>query len=489
MALKKLDLSPSSSKRPVDPLAIFEKLTLRGSIENIWAPQGEALKAWHKDHRDASDVVVQLNTGGGKTLVGLLMAQSLVNEKHGHVLYVCPNNQLVEQINERAREVGLAPALRYGGDWTNKEAYDSAHTFCITNYDTLFNGKSIFLHNPPDALLFDDAHVAENVIRSQFTLRLAKEHPAFSRILNLCRKHFANSSQWSRFADVTSGQRTTVLFVPTFVVWQHADEFRQILLDNGVADETETLFVWEHLKEHLNLCCLVADGSGLEITPVVPPISLLSSFEPGVRRIYLTATMPSQASFARTFGVAKPVVIQPSGKSGDAQRLFVFASGKDDDKQRASAMKLVEDRKCCVISPSYSKGEQWLPRVNLYEKHGGQGEINRFSKSKDAEMLGLVARYDGIDLPGEACRILLLDRLPTAETLIDRFIDESIQVETIRTSHTATRVVQAIGRIFRSNTDHGVVVPCRTRSSSLAAEPEKSCAFTEVASTADSVRR
>ncbi len=81
MALKKLDLSPSSGKRPVDPLRIFKKLTLRGSIENIWEPQAEALKEWHNNHRDTSDVVVQMNTGGGKTLVGLLMAQSLVNEK------------------------------------------------------------------------------------------------------------------------------------------------------------------------------------------------------------------------------------------------------------------------------------------------------------------------------------------------------------------------------------------------------------------------
>ena len=73
-------------------------------------------------------------------------------------------------------------------------------------------------------------------------------------------------------------------------------------------------------------------------------------------------------------------------------------------------------------------------------------------------MLGLVARYDGIDLPGDACRVLILDRLPTGENLMDRFIDESIRIETIRMSNTATRVVQAIGRIFRSNTDHGVVL-------------------------------
>ncbi len=93
MALKKIKLSVPSSKKPIDPLEIFRKLKLRGSIENIWDPQAKALEKWHKNRTD-SDVVLQMNTGGGKTLVGLLMAQSLANEKKGRVLYVCPNNQL-----------------------------------------------------------------------------------------------------------------------------------------------------------------------------------------------------------------------------------------------------------------------------------------------------------------------------------------------------------------------------------------------------------
>lgn len=326
------------------------------------------------------------------------------------------------------------------------------------NYATLFNGKSIFRYEDIDALVFDDAHVAENVIRGQFTLQISREHEAFGRILHLCRRHFANSSQAEHFEDVAEGRFTSVLFVPMFVVWEHANEFRKTLLDLGVDNDEKTLFAWQHLKEHLNHCCIVADGSGLEITPVVLPLSQLNYFQEEVRRVYLTATLPSQASFARTFGVAEPTVVQPSGKSGDAQRLFVFVPGKDDEEQRNEAKAIVADHKCCVISPSRKKGQEWVPPANIYDTDAGQEEIDRFRESKKAEMLGLVARYDGIDLPGDACKVLILDRLPTGENLIDRFIDESIRVEMIRISHTATRVVQAIGRIFRSNTDHGVVL-------------------------------
>ena len=348
MALKKVSLSISKGKKPVDPLEIFNKLTLRGSIENIWEPQGEALKLWQKVRYD-HDVVIQMNTGGGKTLVGLLIAQSLVNEKKGHVIYVCPNNQLVEQIVNRAKEIGLAPAIRYKSGWINREEYESGNIFCVTNYASIFNGRSIFHNEDIDAIVFDDAHVAENVIRGQFTLRIPYGNKAFPKILHLFRKHYANSSQSERFEDVSKGRFTPVMFVPTFIVWEHAPELRKTLFDCGVETDSNTKFAWEYLKEHLNHCAVVADGSGIDITPLVLPLSQLNYFQENVRRIYLTATLPSRASFVRTFGADSPTFVQPSGKSGEAQRLFVFVPGSDDDEQRSVAKRLAKQYKCCVI--------------------------------------------------------------------------------------------------------------------------------------------
>ena len=64
MGLKKLKLSIPSGHKSIDPIDIFNKITLRGSIKNIWEPQAEALRKWHK-LRNANDVVIQMNTGGG----------------------------------------------------------------------------------------------------------------------------------------------------------------------------------------------------------------------------------------------------------------------------------------------------------------------------------------------------------------------------------------------------------------------------------------
>jgi hypothetical protein len=398
-----------------------------------------------------------MNTGGGKTLVGLLIAQSLVNESK-HVLYVCANNQLVEQTKAKADECGINYSARYKSDWENERKYDSAETFCITNYASVFNGKSIFHRRDVDAIIFDDAHVAENTIRSQFTLNIESGNVLYSKTVSLFRNYFSNTSIGSIFEDAVSGAWNRIIYVPMFIINEYAKQLRTMFIEGGIDSEESTLFSWEYLKDNLNHCCFFISGRDIEITPSVIPFHRLEFFNDTTRRIYLTATMPTQTAFVRTFGKKDVNIINPSGKSGDAQRLFVFLRGEEDKQHKEDALKLIGQRKSCVISPSTKKAEEWADHGYIFTRKDGHSKIQEFADSENSEMLILVARYDGIDLPGKACQILVLDRLPMGESLYDSFIDKSIQIDTIRASQTATRLVQAIGRIFRSNTDHGVVM-------------------------------
>lgn len=458
MSLRNLKLNIKKGKRPTDPMAIFQGLTLRGAIENIWGPQQSALREWHEKFRAAHDNIVEMNTGGGKTLVGLLIAQSLLNETRGHILYVCPTNQLVEQTIEKAGECGLSVASRYDRAWSNRPQFDGGDAFCVTNYAALFNGQTVFRSTPVDGIVFDDAHVAESIIRSQFTIRIAKSTELFRKILTIYRAHFANSCQASHFEDVSNEEWDSLVFVPMFIAKKHAQELRKLLVVSGIDDSDDNKYPWEHLKNRIDRCCVFLSGGGINITPSVIPLHTMPYFADGVRRVYLTATIPSQASFSRTFGVPKPNIISPRGKSGDAQRLFVFPLADTDEAQKEDVLELIAGRKACVISSSRKRAEEWVPPASIYESKSGHTGIQTFAKAKEASMLALVARYDGVDLPGNACRILILDRLPIGENLFDKFIDQVLQISMLRSSHTAIRITQAIGRIFRSNTDHGVVI-------------------------------
>jgi hypothetical protein len=456
MDLSKLPIKPSKRNLATSPRDIFKSLTLRGSVQNIWEPQADALSAWEKK-RGASDVVIQMNTGGGKTLVGLLVAQSLVNETKGKVLYVCPTNQLVEQVASKAAECGLSVATYMRSRWTNENIYDASMGPCITNYAAVFNGKSIFANHEIKGIIFDDAHVAGNFIRGQFTIRLDSDDPAFNEVAELFRGHFARDGQAQRFDDVCSGDWFTLLFVPSFEVSAKAARMRGILVKHGI-QKGDQCFPWEYLKDQLHHCAVFISGSGIEITPNLLPCPTLSYFQGDVRRVYMTATMPSHVEFSRTFGVGNIERIVPGGKSGEAQRQFLFINGENDDDRRNAALALVEKRKACIITPSDRAANEWCPPATKFARTQGHATIESFAKSKAPEKLALAARYDGIDLPGDACRILVLSGMPIGETLIDRFIDQTLRIERLRTAHTATRLVQAIGRIFRSNTDHGAVL-------------------------------
>jgi len=170
--------------------------------------------------------------------------------------------------------------------------------------------------------------------------------------------------------------------------------------------------------------------------------------------------MPSPVQFSQTFGVANAEVIRPGGKSGDSQRLFVFAPGSNDDEQRQWTKDVVNSYKACVIAPSKKRAEVWTDIADIYDGSAGDAGVERFKAAPPPKKMVMAARYDGIDLPGDACRLLVLDGIPVGSFGIERFVDESLHHTNARTSTTAIRLTQAIGRIFRSNTDHGVVILC-----------------------------
>src|SRR5207249_8575674 len=168
------------------------------------------------------------------------------------------------------------------------------------------------------AIVFDDAHVASNFVRSHFTLKIPSTHAAFKDLANLFRSHFYQSSQMQQFEDALSGDRLSLLFVPMFEVRRQSDLMRQLLVKNGVDQAKETSFSWEYLKDRLSRCTVILSGSSIEIAPPVLPVHTLPYFQKEVRRVYLTATLPTRVEFLRTFGISNPTPIAPGGKSGEA---------------------------------------------------------------------------------------------------------------------------------------------------------------------------
>ena len=90
-----------------DPIELYGTLD-RKSVAGPLRPAQEAvLSEWYKKHRTENDLIIKLHTGEGKTLVGLLILQSLLNSKENPCLYICPNKYLVKQVCSEADKFGI----------------------------------------------------------------------------------------------------------------------------------------------------------------------------------------------------------------------------------------------------------------------------------------------------------------------------------------------------------------------------------------------
>ncbi|MGH2988461.1 MAG: helicase C-terminal domain-containing protein [Solirubrobacterales bacterium] len=65
----------------------------------------------------------------------------------------------------------------------------------------------------------------------------------------------------------------------------------------------------------------------------------------------------------------------------------------------------------------------------------------------------LANRYDGIDLPGEACRLLVLDGLPVAVNHLERFLYQRLAATGLLGERMRTRLTQGVGRATRGEGD------------------------------------
>lgn len=458
-----LSKQPTYRPGPVEPISLFRSLKIRSgsAIKEMWAPQADALREWDAQ-RAAKDVLVQLNTGAGKTLIGLIAAQSLVNETRGKVVYCCATRQLVEQTRAKAEELGV-PTATYvgGGEWLDQEVYQRARGPVLTTYAALFNGKSTFRHDALAAAVFDDAHTAHDAVRGAFTLNVerSKREALYDGLVSAVRDYFHSAGRGFIYdAVIERREPSTVLLVPMFELLRHAGEFRARFLEHGAEEHRDLLFAWAHLGERLDRCLLLFDGDRAQLTPLLPPVGALRAFRGDVRRLYLSATMRVNDEFVRTFGRRPEHVITPGGRAGDTERLFVLPnSSLIEEAARAWAEEATRGLKTVIMTSSWKGAEEWKAHAEVFDSELGHERVRQFAASAD-ERLVFVARYDGIDLPDDACRVMIVDGLPSGLSLLDRFFEQHLERTGISNAKIASRLVQILGRTSRGMSDYGVVL-------------------------------
>ncbi len=456
--------------KAIEPSEIFRRLPKPPGINDLYTSQAEVLQTWFA-RRKERDVVLKLHTGGGKTLVGLLVAQSTLNEIGEPVLYLAPTVQLVNQALDKAKAHGI-PAVPYQSGQPLNDDFINSNVIMVATYKALFNGRSKFglrgggQPQAVSAVILDDAHVAFSVVRDSFTLEVQshKEHPRYENLVDLFRRAFKEMDRLGTFDDIVSGSDYGLLEVPYWAWHEQLDAVREQLK----SDADNYALVWPLLRDQLHLCHALISRNAFTITPILPLVNAFPTFSEAPRRVYMSATIADDSEIIRTFD-ADPNSVQNALTSrslaGVSERMILIPDlmpFKFD--VRAAIEKLVEWTSkqklgAVILVPSNKAALKWSGVATVA---AGSQKVEMLVEALQARTASGPAvfanRYDGIDLPGDSCRLLVMSGLPAGTSDYEIFRASALYGGATITRMLAQRIEQGIGRGARGSGDYCVVL-------------------------------
>lgn len=465
-----MPFKPISSASPVpeSPLRLFDELPrMPGSIPELWRQQGEILDEYAESFADKPDVAIELPTGTGKTIVGLLIGDWRRRKHRRPVLYACPTHQLVHQVAAIAKQEGN-PAVTLLGSHTKWVAADESRYFAaealgITTYSTIFNASPKI--GDPGAIVFDDAHAAEQYVAEAWSISVDRfEYPeAYKALLKAVRPGLGGMFHQSmEQSSVDLRARLNIRLVVPLRRPKMAEAINLALRE--LPEQSSPWWSWITIRTGLPACLVYVSWREILVRPFIPPTSENQPFVGASQRVYLSATLGHAGELERSFGRANIARLPlPNGRSPrSGRRYFIFGELADGDPTALAITVTQAAGKALVLATSTADARNAADTLNtsgwpVLGKEEVERSLSAFADKSHA-ILTLAGRYDGMDLPDDACRLVCFEGLPDWAHLQERFLSSSVRATIALEERTRTRVVQGAGRATRNPSDHAIVL-------------------------------
>lgn len=463
------------------PEALFRTLRPSDSgVRHLWSHQADLLRDYVSLSGTVADVAVELPTGAGKTLVGLLLAEYRRSALGHRVAYLCPISQLAAQAAEKAAGYGIDAVLLVGGrakfDRADLTAFTRGNAVAITNYHNVFNSSPSI---EAQTLVLDDAHAGEGAVADLWSVTAERDELLYealrSAVASSLPKPFAARL---RDAALDPRQRGDVELVPPLAVVERADILCEAISEHA---RNHNVYSGQMIADQLEHCLVYVSWDGILIRPLIPPTSEHAAFADAEQRIYMSATLGAGGELERSFGVTEITrLLVPKGwdEHGSGRRFFIFpAAAQDvDDVDDCVAGAIERAGKALVLAPSnreLAKFENLAMPPTVPSIFTGEAEKDLATfASADTGAVLLANRYDGIDLPDDACRLIVLTGLPAATHLQERFLHDTLDARRVLAERIRTRIVQGAGRCTRNAQDYAAVVVRGARLTDFCARDE-----------------
>lgn len=447
----------------IHPREIFGALPAKSAgLQYLRDVQTEVINQWFI-RRDERDLVIKMNTGSGKTILGLLLLKSCLNEGKGPAVYVAPDKYLVNQVINEAKRLGISVT-----DEPSSLRFQKGQDILVIHTHVLFNGKSTFgvngvIRKQIGSIVVDDAHACISTTVGQFTLTIKNTNQLYKDLLTIFADDLATQSE-TGIVEIMCGYPNKNMLVPYWSWANKQSQITKLLLKDK--DSDDVVFAWPLLREYLHLCQCVVSSECVEISTRCLPVDSIPSFTNAKRRIYMTATLSDDSVLVTDFDAnPKSVInpISPSTANDIGDRLILVPQELNPDTTEVALKTFFKNASAyfnvVVIVPSFNRAKFWedvaVMTLSASNLHDG---VDQLKSNPKLGLVVLVNKYDGIDLPNDACRLLVIDGQPDVRREIDKINQSVLSGSEELSSQYIQKIEQGMGRGIRSNEDYCVVI-------------------------------
>lgn len=445
---------------------LFESLDRQTSHTELRPAQKQSLEALTYN-RDKKDTILKISTGAGKTTIGLLYLQSHMEEKEEPAVYLCPTKQLVDQVYQEASKLGIKATIYPAGEPHPHHEGTSAKAVIICTYDKLFNAKTTFDRTDvllrPCAMVLDDAHAGIEEIKDSYRLRIPDDinNNFIAFFSGSCSKY--KKGTWEA---ILNKDPLASMEIPYWLWRSIIDDITEYL--SKFAERQDFMFVWPYLRDILRWCRCIVSGAGTEIIPDIIPICMNKAFYYAKHRLFMSATLADDSILIRELGCSVDAALEPiipEADKGLGERMVLVPSLVSQDLNRIWVMTICKQLsgkgvRVVILCPNEFMARQWEP----YGAHVFMGDdvTNAVAQLKNQtsklSFVALVQRYDGVDLPDNSCRVLVIDGMPFGESISDKYDNSLVSLSGGTRNTLIYRIEQGMGRAVRSHVDYAVVI-------------------------------
>lgn len=182
----------------------------------------------------------------------------------------------------------------------------------------------------------------------------------------------------------------------------------------------------------------------------------------------MSGTLGDISDLRRSYGVRHVDHIDAGHAQSGRRFIFVpelYGNTNSTSRFLSAIWDGLSSKRALLLTPSWAAADRQIQQLgNVFTPSFstlGPGDIEKglsaFTSANNC-ILSVPGRYDGIDLPDDACRLLFMSEVPSAVGEQDTALVNQWAAGPAMQSRARTRLLQGLGRCTRGDTDYSVVI-------------------------------